>query len=69
MFDQAWMKAEKKTDPKFQGSIWERLGFDDKICPVCDAHLKDGICLNACHLNATSRRNFYALGKKELNAS
>jgi len=47
-------KDEAKKDPKFKGSMWEKLGLSEYLCPECSAHLKetgsDLICLNACHL-------------------
>ncbi len=58
IFDAEWHRAEKKVDPNFAGSLWEYLGYDDKLCPTCRAHLFTGICLNACHLSATSRKRF-----------
>lgn len=45
---------EAIKDPEFKGSIFEKLGLSEYLCPECDAHLKkssgDLICLNACHL-------------------
>ena len=47
-------KNEAKKDPDFKGSIFEKLGLSEYICPECTAHLKKSgsqlICLNACHL-------------------
>jgi len=47
-------ESEAKKDPNFKGSIFERLGFSEYLCPECNAHLKKSggeyICLNSCHL-------------------
>ena len=47
-------KSEAKKDSTFKGSIFEKLGLSEYLCPECDAHLKESesdlICLNACHL-------------------
>ena len=59
--NQEWKSAEKKTDPNFTGSIFEQLGFDAELCPTCNAHLKSGICLNACHLSDNSQKVFNTL--------
>jgi len=53
-----WDKREKKVDPNFKRSIFESLGFDAELCPVCNSHLKDGVCLNACHLTSKQKRMF-----------
>jgi len=58
MIDLNWLNVTKERDPKFAGSIHEELGFDDILCPTCGAHLRGGICLNACHLTTRSRRRF-----------
>ena len=50
-----WYATEKETDPNFEGSIWQKLGYEDKLCPDCGAHLHHGICLNACHLSQRGR--------------
>jgi len=46
--------SEAKKDPKFKGSLFEKLGLSEYLCPECGAHLKEAasdlICLNACHL-------------------
>lgn len=63
ILDPAWEAAEKKTDPDFEGSLEQKVGFDNLLCPTCGAHLKDGICLNACHLSKASRDRFNALMK------
>lgn len=55
VLDTDWHATEKKTDPDFAGSIWEEMGYEDKLCPTCEAHLHGGICLNACHLSRQSR--------------
>lgn len=57
-YDAQWVAAEKKIDPDFEGSLEQKLGFDNLLCPTCGAHLKDNICLNACHLSAESRKRF-----------
>lgn len=67
-----WLSAEKKIDPDFNGSIFQKLGFEPQLCPVCGAHLKkvedavteayqpnDLICLNACHLVEKSKLDFH----------
>lgn len=61
--DAEWEKAEKAVDPNFKGSIFEQMGFEDKLCPTCKAHLKSGICLNACHLGKSAQERFAALMK------
>ena len=53
-----WTKSPKKKDPKFKGSIFEKLGHQNKLCPNCDAHLWENICLNACHLGDDGARRF-----------
>jgi hypothetical protein len=45
-------------DPDFKGSIFESMGFDKRVCGRCGAHLKNGICLNACHLPLLTRLAF-----------
>ena len=57
MINKEWLAAEKKIDPDFKGSIFEMLGFDPLLCPVCSAHLQDGVCLNLCHLNPVFQGN------------
>jgi hypothetical protein len=61
MFDTEWLKAEKKVDPEYAGSIYEDMGMDNILCPTCGAHLKGGICLNTCHLSKASQERFAAL--------
>lgn len=56
-----WQKAEKKTDPDFEGSIFQELGYDAELCPTCGAHLHGGICLNTCHLSDETRQRFNVL--------
>jgi len=58
IYDQEWMKAEKKIDPDFIGSLYETLGFEATMCPTCGSHLHQGICLNACHLAKVARQKF-----------
>lgn len=55
--DPDWAKAEKREDPSFSGSIYEKVGLSNLICPTCGSHLsQDGsICLNGCHLIKSSR--------------
>lgn len=53
-----WMAAEKKVDEDFTGSLWEQLGYENKLCPTCGAHLHGGICLNACHLGDAGQDRF-----------
>lgn len=33
--------------------------FDAAECPTCKALIKDGICLNACHLSAAAQSRFH----------
>lgn len=47
---QAWAQAPKQVDPNFSGSLYEQLGFQKELCPVCNRHLKDDLCLDGCHL-------------------
>jgi len=58
MLDIEWQETEKRIDPDFVGSIWEEMGWDAELCPACDAHLRSGICLNACHLSKASQERF-----------
>jgi len=51
-------------DKNFKGSIFEKLGFDADLCPVCGAHLRNGICLNGCHLNPSAKERFHKLMEK-----
>jgi len=51
LYNKKWMAAEKKVDEDFEGSLWQRMGYEARLCPFCNAHLHRGICLNACHLN------------------
>lgn len=62
-----WEAAPKKTDPDYEGSIWQRLGFDATLCPVCDAHLSGGICLNGCHLAPETHINLHNLMLPSIN--
>lgn len=64
ILDQEWREAEKEIAPDFKGSLMEQLGFDDKLCPTCNANLKNGICLNACHLSKDARERFARLMNK-----
>lgn len=64
MIDPNWLSATKKQDPEFAGSIHEELGFDNALCPTCGAHLRNGICLNACHLIPKSQRRFSNIMKE-----
>lgn len=58
MLDGEWQNAEKKIDPDFVGSIFEKMGWDAELCPTCNAHLHGGVCLNVCHLSRVSRKRF-----------
>lgn len=58
MIDSNWLNTTKEQDPEFIGSIWEEMGWDNALCPTCNAHLWKGICLNACHLTPGGRRRF-----------
>jgi len=51
-------------DENFKGSIFEKLGFDAELCPICGAHLRNGICLNGCHLNPSAKELFRELMEK-----
>jgi hypothetical protein len=55
-------KEDMKTDEKFKGSIFDKVGMSPYLCPSCEAHLKetDGelICLNGCHLPMQWQINF-----------
>ncbi len=53
-----WIHSKKKIDENFAGSIWEKLGYSNELCPTCNAHIYNGICLNACHLSALLRVKF-----------
>ena len=55
-----WQASNKKRDPKFKGSIFEALGYQGRLCPNCQAHLRKGICLNACHLGDGDKISFAA---------
>lgn len=41
--------------------IWKDLGYEAKVCPTCGAHIRNGICLNTCHLSRASQERFAAL--------
>lgn len=61
-----WENAEKKVDPDFEGSIHQKLGLTDILCPTCNAHCKVDdhgqlICLNACHLMPDAQVRFHKL--------
>jgi len=58
LYNKRWMSAEKKVDENFKGSLWEKMGYESRLCPFCGAHLRKGICLNACHLNARLKKKF-----------
>lgn len=60
MYDIDWVKAEKVVDENYDGSIWEELEYDRELCPTCNSHLHNGICLNTCHLSSSSRKRFNA---------
>lgn len=57
MINKEWQLAKKKVDPDYEGSLFEKLGFDPVLCPVCSAHLRDGVCLNLCHLSPVFQDN------------
>ena len=69
MIDQNWLNTTKEQDPNFAGSIHEKLGFDNAICPTCGTHLRNGICLNACHLTPRSRQRFSEAIRKATEAN
>lgn len=58
-------KSEAIKDPNFKGSIFEKLGLSEYLCPECGAHLKetpsDLICLNSCHLPKHWQKRFNSL--------
>lgn len=60
-------KSETLKDPEFKGSIFEKLGLSEYLCPECKAHLKESmgdlICLNACHLPKHWQRRLSTLMK------
>ena len=62
-----WYNTIKKKDPDFEGSLFQRLGFCDLLCPDCGAHLKPvtgtggPICLNACHLTPETQERMNSL--------
>jgi hypothetical protein len=64
MLDLDWFDIEKKVDPNFVGSVFDQMGFEKELCPTCGAHLRGGICLNACHLTKTSQKKFSELMKR-----
>lgn len=48
-----------KKDANHKGSIHDKIGLSEWICPHCNAHLSHKlICLNACHLTAAGLRRF-----------
>lgn len=46
---------------EFEGSIWQKLGYEKTLCPTCGAHTHDGICLNTCHLPKLMQERFAAM--------
>ncbi len=64
MINSDWAKTEKMVDSFFKGSLWEKLGYEDKICPTCKAHIYDGICLNGCHLSKGTQQRFNTMMKE-----
>lgn len=56
-----WLLAPKEKNPDFEGSIWQKMGHDNALCPTCKAHLRSGICLNACHLAPSALAKFQKL--------
>lgn len=55
-----WQDAPKKIMKDFEGSVWEQTGHENKICPICQSPLHDGICLNGCHLGSSGKERFSA---------
>lgn len=55
---QEWERAMRKLDPDFEGSIWQKMGYSPELCPSCGAHIRKGICLNACHLGDAGKLSF-----------
>ena len=51
MLNEEWVNAEKEVDPDFVGSMWEEMGWEKELCPICGAHLRSGICLKDSHLS------------------
>jgi hypothetical protein len=54
----------RKFDESFEGSLWEKMGYSNELCPICGAHLRSGICLNACHLTNEQRQTFRSMLKR-----
>jgi hypothetical protein len=63
-----WKAAPKKVDPSFEGSLFQKLGLSNLLCPTCGAHLsgegEEAICLNACHLIPEGKETFHQLWLK-----
>lgn len=38
--------------------LWDDLGYDATKCPTCGAHVREGICLNTCHLSRRMQQKF-----------
>jgi hypothetical protein len=57
-----FVPEECRVDPEFEGSIHQEIGQSKYLCPRCQCHLREShgnlICLNACHLSASSQRRF-----------
>ena len=51
MEDEAKQNDDGLVDKDFEGSIFQQLGFQARLCPHCKAHLgSSGVCLNGCTL-------------------
>lgn len=65
IYNEKWMNTVKEVDPDFRGSIHQKLGLTDILCPTCGAHCKlsngELICLNACHLLPDEQEIFHGL--------
>jgi hypothetical protein len=57
MTDKPW-HAIPMTDEEYAQSYGPELGFDRFRCSTCNALLRDGICLNACHLGPAGKAQF-----------
>lgn len=51
-------KCKRTSYHKF---VVAKLGYEEATCPTCKAHVRDGICLNICHLSKSAQERFVAL--------
>ena len=56
-----------EVDENFEGSIFEKLGFSKYLCTTCKSHLREGICLNGCHLPESFRERFHKMVEEVIN--